>query len=138
MIREPSKTGKSAMSSSDSTDSHVLGIRKKTAQERLRGDHITLLYQLEDATKLNDQYEKEISLLKEQLAKSQKPDTVTVVKESGEVIDGHLQTIATLQESLAELESEVKTMKTKEVLSQKSNQKKLEVCVVFFSLKSSC
>mmetsp|Transcript_24646 Transcript_24646/g.45943 ORF Transcript_24646/g.45943 Transcript_24646/m.45943 type:complete len:385 (+) Transcript_24646:90-1244(+) len=107
-------------------DSHVLDIRKKTAQERLRGDHIELLYQLEDATKLNDRYEKEIELLKQQLADSHKPESVIVVEESGEIIDGHVRTIESLQESLAELTTEVKTMKTKEVLSQKSFKKKIE------------
>lgn len=107
-------------------DSHVLDIRKKTAQERLRGDHIELLYQLEDATKLNDRYEKEIEILKQQLADSHKPESVIVVEESGEVIDGHVRTIESLRESLAEMTTEVKTMKTKEVLSQKSFKKKLE------------
>lgn len=117
-----------AMSScTDSDSSHVLDIRKKTAQERLRGDHIDLLYQLEDATKLNDRYEKEIEQLKKLLEESKKPDSVVIVEESGEIIDGHLRTIETLQGSLTDLTTEIKTMKTKEVLAQKSHQKQLEV-----------
>jgi hypothetical protein len=108
-------------------DSHVLDIRKKTAQERLRGDHIELLHQLEDATTLHDKYEKEIDVLKQQLAESKKPDTEVIVEESGEVIDGHLRTIEGLEESLAALTNEVKTMRTKEVLAQKSHAKQLEV-----------
>jgi hypothetical protein len=114
-------------SCTDSDSSHVLDIRKKTAQERLRGDHIDLLYQLEDATKLNDRYEKEIEQLKKLLEESKKPDSVVIVEESGEIIDGHLRTIEALQGSLTDLTTEIKTMKTKEVLAQKSHQKQLEV-----------
>jgi hypothetical protein len=111
------------------TDSHVLDIRKKTAQERLRGDHIDLLYQLDDAVKLNDKYEKEITELKAMLENCQKPDTQIVVEESGEIIEGHLLTIESLQSSLGDLTNEVKTMKTKDVLAQKSHQKQIEVVV---------
>lgn len=108
---------------------HVQDIRKKTAQERLRGDHIDMLYQLEDAMKLNDQHEKEIDRLKEMLAMSEKPDTQVVVTESGEIIDGHLKTIETLQSTLSDLTNEVKTMKTKGVLTLKSHKKEVEVRV---------
>lgn len=108
---------------------HVADIRKKTTQERLRGDHIELLYQLEDAMKINDQHEKEIDHLKELLAKTQRPDkqVEVQVQESGEVIDGHVQTIEALQRSVADLTSELKTVQTKGALTVKSHKKQLEV-----------
>lgn len=47
--------------------SHVLDIRRRTAQERLRNDHIDLLYQLESLSKENTQLLNSIQQLEQQL-----------------------------------------------------------------------
>ncbi len=108
-----------------STSSLVLDIRKKTTQERLRGDHIDLLYQYEEALKLNDEYEKRIDELKAIIASSQQPVLEVVEKDSAETI--HF--IESLHSKLNTLENELKTMKTKEVLTQKSYKKHIEVII---------
>ena len=120
---------------------HVLDIRKKTAQERLRGDHIDLLCQLDEAIKRNDQYEKEMDRLRELLRSQQKqipPAQPEEEEDSGEVIAGHLATIATLQTTVSGLTNDIKTMTTKEVLMQQSHKIQAEVAFSLFTIHSLC
>ena len=109
------------------SDSHVLDIRRKTAEERLRSDHIDMMYHLEEAIKLNEQYEKEIDLLKQQLEEAVKPEKEIVIKEDGDIIQGHVKTIEVLQNTITDMTNVMKTLKTKEALNQKAHQSEIEV-----------
>jgi glucose-6-phosphate-specific signal transduction histidine kinase len=105
--------------------SHVLEIRKRTAEERLRGDHIEMMYQLQQANDLIEDLLKQIKVL-ELKVDGKSP----VIEEPQDC--GHRQEIESLQSEVLSLQSELKTLKTVSQMNEKS--RKDMVKVVMFRL----
>jgi predicted nuclease with TOPRIM domain len=94
--------------------SHVLDIRRRTAQERLRNDHIDMLYQMETLSKENSELLSYIQRLEQQLESAtksqQQPQTKDVA--SQEIKEKRNDEFIKLQKDYQLLENELKTLKT--------------------------
>lgn len=94
--------------------SHVLDIRRRTAQERLRNDHIDLLYQLESLSKENTQLLNSIQQLEQQLellATKPSPHPHPQVELESEATDDKNKYLK-LQNDYQLLENKLKTINT--------------------------
>lgn len=95
--------------------SHVLEIRKRTAEERLRGDHIEMMFQLQQANDVIEDLLKQIKHLEQQ----------DLVKNSAfeKVQDcGHQQEIDNMRSEILSLQSELKTLKTASQINAKTRK----------------
>ena len=114
--------------------SHVLDIRSRTAQERLRGDHIELLFLLETANEENDNLWTEVKRLEgiiADMSKGVKESTNSVPPESTVESTthscGHDGEIDSLQSQVSSLQNEVKTLRSSKSLTEKSHMRLLQV-----------
>ena len=103
--------------------SHVLEIRKRTAEERLRGDHIDMMYQLQDAQDEIDNLHNEVKRL-ENLLEGKPPGGITDTPSQD---CGHESTILALQEEVLAFQSELKTIKTASMINEKSRKSMAKV-----------
>jgi predicted RNase H-like nuclease (RuvC/YqgF family) len=104
--------------------SHVLDIRRRTAQERLRNDHIDLLYQMESLSKENNQLLAYIQELEKQLelstnSQQQKEAKLQTSEIKSQNIKETNDDFVKLQKDYNLLENELKTLKTTLSLNQK-------------------
>jgi predicted nucleic acid-binding Zn-ribbon protein len=115
------------------SSSHVLDIRRRTAQERLRSDHIELFYQLEGLQKENDDLISYIKQLEKQLEdvqnlKTRDDEEKNMIPRARAEVDISNNEIASeeikrLQKEIHRLENELKTFKTSVSLSEKTRQR---------------
>jgi hypothetical protein len=111
--------------------SHVLELRRKTAQERLRSDHIDMIYQLENYSKenalLNDEIKRlELVISNFNINKS-KPDSNNDIGEDIISKTFHEEEISKLHEVIRCQQNEIKTLQTSSLLAHKSNQSQIQV-----------
>jgi hypothetical protein len=106
--------------------SHVLEIRRRTAQERLRGDHIDLLFQLENCHRENDALTLEVNRLLEKLSNNEN----NAIAHPVQVEYGGQDSISieeNLKEEIIGLKNEIKIMKTSFSIATSKMQKESAV-----------